>query len=79
MFFSKLKKNKRIPTLVTCKMDYKTKTLRKIITKLEALEQDLPDGCTAGPLDDDLFHWKATIIGPVCFSKQFLLFCNTLV
>ncbi|XP_069125259.1 ubiquitin-conjugating enzyme E2 D2-like [Argopecten irradians] len=40
----------------------------KLITKqLQQLYQDIPDdyGMTAGPLEDDMLHWQASIPGPV--------------
>ena len=32
---------------------------------LRELERDAPPGCSAGPIaDDDIFYWRASIIGP---------------
>ncbi|GAA6062644.1 hypothetical protein JCM10212_003456 [Sporobolomyces blumeae] len=38
---------------------------KRIARELKDLENDsLPDGCTAGPVDDSIFDWKASIEGP---------------
>mgnify|MGYP001433142928 CR=1 FL=1 len=39
-------------------------TERRIKTELLEMENSPPDNCSAGPIGDDIFRWRATILGP---------------
>ncbi|XP_052069833.1 ubiquitin-conjugating enzyme E2-17 kDa-like isoform X2 [Mytilus californianus] len=46
--------------------------LRIINKQFQQLWQEIPEefGFTAGPLEDDLLHWQASLLGPILFQTK---------
>ena len=38
--------------------------MRRLKKELEEIRNDPPSNCSAGPINDDMYNWEATIIGP---------------
>lgn len=39
-------------------------TIQRLTKELADINNNPPTNCSAGLIDDDIFHWQATIIGP---------------
>lgn len=37
---------------------------RRILKELDKISRDPPEFCSAGPIDNDIYHWHGTIQGP---------------
>ena len=38
--------------------------MKRLKKELEEIRNDPPSNCSAGPINDDIYNWEATIIGP---------------
>ena len=41
-----------------------SKSTKRILNELEEIKKDPPSNCNAGPIDDNLYKWYGTIVGP---------------
>ena len=41
-----------------------SKSSKRILNELEEMKKDPPSNCNAGPINDNLYKWYGTIVGP---------------
>ena len=39
-------------------------SIKRLSKELQEIQKEPPVNCSAGPINDDLYNWEATIIGP---------------